>query len=256
MEYERTDDGEIQADFARRVGQILLQYDQWRQQVPTVDQYESTLTIALLQSLLTMCQELIRKKKRVALELQAVVQLANRSLEKQPSLLGLSSDCVLESWPSERGLTYREVIDCLRNALSHPGPQNNCRYPRTGFTSVPGPAGQIAAYEFTQSSWVNSTGSDLLPSFSPKVTGSIPPEKLVSNVDAWAKNHNVEGIDVGQVRGRWLPVRYGEPFLPVLKLRVSVAALRVFTIGLSDYLSEPVRSERREALERPRQWAI
>lgn len=250
MEYERTDDGEIQADFARRVGQVLVQYDQWRQQVPTVEQYESTLTIALLQSLLTMCQELIRKK-RVAPELQAVVQLANRPLEKQPSLLGLSSHCVLESWPSERGLTYREVIDCLRNALSHPGPQIGCRYPRTGFTSVPGPDGQIASYEFTQSSWVNSTGSDLLPSFSPKVTGTIPPEKLVSNVHAWAKNHNVEGIDVRQVRGRWLPLRYGELFLPVLKLRVSVGALRVFTIGLSDYLSEPVQSERREALERP-----
>lgn len=253
MEYERTDDGEIQADFARRVGQVLVQYDQWRQQVPTVEQYESTLTIALLQSLLTMCQELIRKK-RVAPELQGVIQLANRPLEKQPSQLGLSSDCVLESWPSERGLTYREVIDCLRNALSHPGPQNNCRFPRTGFTSVPGPTGQIASYEFTQSSWVNSTGSDLKDLYFS--TDDLPPAKLLKDLKYWAKNHEVEGIDVRQNRGRWQPVRYGEPFLPVLKLRVPVGALRVFTIGLSDYLSEPVRSESREALGRPQRWAV
>jgi hypothetical protein len=71
MEYQRTDDGQIQAAFAQRVGQLLVQYDAWRSQVPSVERYESTLTIALLQSLLTTCQELLRKK-RLPRELEAL----------------------------------------------------------------------------------------------------------------------------------------------------------------------------------------
>lgn len=34
MEYERTEDGGIQAAFAQRVGLLLVQYDHWCHQVP------------------------------------------------------------------------------------------------------------------------------------------------------------------------------------------------------------------------------
>ena len=241
MEYERTEDGEIQAAFAQRVGQLMVQYDDWRHKVPAVAQYESTLTIALLQSLLTLCQELIRRK-RVPSELEAVIQLASRSLEERPTLLGLSTDCILQCWPTDRGLTYRTVIECLRNALSHPGLQSGTRWPKTGFTTVPGVSGLIEAYEFTQSPWVNNTGRDLMPRFFSTDAGSYPPDKLVREINQWERNNNVEGLSLERVEGRWQAVRDGEPFIPVLRLRITVGQLRVFTAGLSDYLSEPIRA--------------
>ena len=242
MEYERTEDGQIQAAFAARVGQLLVQYDQWRQKVPEVEQLESTLTIALLHSLLTMCQELLLKKKgdpaRASLD-----GLASRSLEDDPTLLGLTKHCVVGSWPSARGLTYREVIECLRNALSHPGPQTNEGLPRTGYTSVPGPSGRVEVYEFIQSPWVNRTGTDLSPRFLSKNAGVDPPTELVKAVNLWASNHQVVGVEVEHRDGHWQPIREGNLFVPVLRLRVDVRQLRVFTAGLSDYLSEPLRAE-------------
>lgn len=253
MEYERTEDGQIQAAFAQRVGLLLVQYDNWRQQVPEVEQFESTLTISLLHSLLTMCQELIRKntKKSGQPALVAIGQLASCSLEDKPNLLGLSRDCVVEQWPSERELTYREVIECLRNALSHPGPQTNKGLPRTGFTSLPGSSGLVEAYEFTQSPWVNSTGSDLSPRFHSQDAGDCPPEQLLAQVDSWAKNYKVDGVEVKRLKGCWQAMRGGQPFVPVLRLRIDVRQLRVFTAGLSDYLSEPVRGESAEQGLRP-----
>lgn len=243
MEYERTEDGQIQATFAKRVGQLLVQYDQWRNQVPAVEQYESTLTISLLHSILTMCQELLFKKNLEDTALAAIAGLAGRSLEDEPTLLGLSRDCVVESWPSERALTYREVIECLRNALSHPGPQTKAGLARTGFTSVPGPSGLIEAYEFIQSPWVNRTGRDLSPRFFSKDAGIHPPKELFNAVRSWASNHQVSGVDVEHIDGRWQPMRDGNLFFPVLRLRIDVRQLRVFTAGLSDYLSEPLRPE-------------
>lgn len=241
MEYQRTEDGEIQAAFAQRVGQLLVQYDHWRDQVPAVAQYESTLTIALLQSLLTMCQELLRKK-RVPLELEAVTHLASRSLEDRPALLGLSTDCVLQCWPTKRGLTYRTVIECLRNALSHPCPQSRTGLPQTGYTTVPSLSGFIEAYEFTHSPWVNGSGSDLTSKYFSRDEANNPPHELEKAVNFWASNQGVVGLDFAKVNGRWQAVLNGEPFIPVLRLRLSVKKLRVFTAGLSDYLSEPVRS--------------
>jgi hypothetical protein len=241
MEYERTDDGQIQAAFAQRVGQVLVQYDAWRNQVPLMERYESTLTIALLQSLLTMCQELLRKK-RLPRELEAMSLMASRSLEQQPTLLGLSADCIRQRWPTEHGLTYRTVIEFLRHALSHPGSQCGTRLPRTGFTTVPGTSDLIEVYEFTQSPWVSSSGSDLTPKYFSKDTGNSPPAKLVEEINQWARNNGVSGLFVEKVNGRWQAVMDGEPFIPVLRLQLNVSQLRVFTMGLSDYLSEPMRS--------------
>ena len=55
MEYHRTDDGQIQADLARRLGIVLRQY---HEQISTHDKYEVSLSLSILQTLLTNCVEL------------------------------------------------------------------------------------------------------------------------------------------------------------------------------------------------------
>jgi hypothetical protein len=120
--------------------------------------------------------------------------------------------------------------------------QSMSQLPKTGFTSVPGASGLIEAYEFTQSPWVNNSGNDLTPKYFSKDSGDLPPAKLVVEVNQWARNNNVSGLCVERVNGRWQVALDGEQFVPVLRLRLTVGQLRVFTMGLSDYLSEPMRS--------------
>lgn len=239
MEYERTDDGQIQAAFAQRAGQLLVQYDQWRYQVPTVEQFESTLTIALLQSLLTICKELI-ERGRPSRGTESLAWFFNRSLDEEPSVFGLTPDCVTQRWPSERPMTYRDIIGYLRNALSHPLLQTSSGLPTTGFTTVPGPSGLIEAYEFTQSPWVNNKGK-LYAKYYSDAPGNAPPDKLLSEVKSWSSSNHVCRLSVERVNGKWQAVRDGDNFVPVLRLRITVPQLRVFATSLSDFLSEPVR---------------
>lgn len=161
MEYRRTDDAQIQADFAGRVGQILMQYESLKTKLPIEEQYEATLSIALLQTMLTQCQELLknnRSVKNAPLGLEELVAMANRGFDEPPPLLGITHECILDRWPSERSLKYRDVIECIRNALSHPLPQTNERLPRTGYTSQKCNSGLLEAFVFTQSPWVGPSG--------------------------------------------------------------------------------------------------
>lgn len=238
MEYERTEDGQIQAEFSRRAGQILLQYEQLSADLPASERYEATLAVSLLQSLLTSCQELIRTRRSKALG--AVV---DRLMLDEPALMGLEADCILQSWPSRRGLTYREVFECLRNALSHPGPQGNSRYARTGFTTEHAGSASVSAYVFTESSWINSKGSSLLARYSPRACDEASRLALEAAVRSWASNHAVEGVLIAQNgEGHWRAYLGNELFVPVLQLRLGVQQLRTLTLILSDYLAEPLRA--------------
>ena len=252
MEYERTEDGQIQADFALRAGQLLVQYDHLRHQLPSEQQFEATLTIALLQSMLTMCHELLRNRhpRNPSKSLEELLSMAKRTLDAEPTLLGLTKECVLERWPSARGVTYRDVVECIRNALSHPLPQQPGSLPRTGFTTELSGSGQVTAYVFTQSEWVESSGSRLKSVYVPKAGKDVGLEAMKKKVDLWASNNRVDGIDFVLENGFWKVVLNGTQFIPVCRIRLDVAQLRIFTTGLSDYLSEPAREDTKHQVHR------
>jgi hypothetical protein len=243
MEYERTEDGQIQADFALRAGQLLVQYDHLRRQLPSEQHFEATLAIALLQSMLTMCHELLRNRhpRNPSKSLEELLSMAKRTLNAEPTLLGLTKECVLERWPSERGITYRDVVECIRNALSHPLPQQPGSLPRTGFTTELSGSGQVTAYVFTQSEWVESSGSRLKSVYAPKAGKDGGLEAMKNKVESWASNNRVIGVDYVLENGFWKVVLNGAQFIPVFRIRLNVAQIRTFTAGISDYLSEPVR---------------
>ncbi|WP_297728088.1 hypothetical protein [Limnohabitans sp. Rim8] len=229
MEYERTSEGQIQAAMALRAGKVLLQYESFSKGLPPEEKYEATLAISLLQMMLTNCSELLKKKgldKRGMTELE---NLKNASILDDPSKMGLEPSCILKCWPSERGLTYREIFQGLRNALSHPGAQKANRLPVTGFTSIESPTGTIDGYEFTQSSWVSASGH----------LRSLDYSILCKQMNDFASNHSVAGLDVVKNSDqRWQIVREGNPFIPVLCLRLDVKQLRTLTLTLSEVLSE------------------
>jgi len=239
MEYERTEDGQIQAAFASRIGQILLQYEQFCVGLPESQRFEATLAVSLLQTMLTSSLEALEARRSKALNAGA-----GRSLLDDPAQFGLNPGCILQSWSSARALTYWDVFKCLRNALSHPGTQGNSRYERTGFTSDQSGSASVTAYVFTQSPWVNSKGSALLPRFAPKGRDADSKVNLEKLAQDWASNHAVEGLVVcHDDLGFWRVHRNDEPFLPVLQLRLGVQQLRTLTLILIDHLAETLQAK-------------
>lgn len=243
MEYERTEGGQIQAAFAERAGQLLVQYDHLRKHLPPDHQFESTLSIVLLQSILTMCHELLKKRrpKNTSKSLDALLSMADRNLDAEPSLLGLSKECILERWPSGNGVTYRNVVESIRNALSHPLPQKPGTFPTTGFTTELSGSGQLEAFVFTHSPWVNSTGSGIKPEYWPSRKQKESFQILRNKCDKWESENNYFGLELIEDKICWSVFLNGSLFIPVCRIRLDVAQLRTFTLGLSDYLSEPVR---------------
>ena len=243
MEYERTDDAQIQADFAGRAGQILVQYETFKPQVPQDQQFEATLSIALLQTMLTQCQELLknhRSPKNAPQGLEALVTMANRGFDESPPLLGLTQACILDRWPSVIPVKYRDLIECIRNALSHPLPQNKERLPRTGYTTQRGSSGLIEAFVFTQSPWVGPSGA-LLPHYRPRQGNRNKFDEAALKITNWARNFGVENVVLTETQDGYLPMRNGMPFVPVMRVRLEASQLRLLVLALSDYLSEPLR---------------
>lgn len=237
MEYERTPHGQIQEAFARRAGQLVLQYEDLARQLSPAEQFESTLAVALLQSMLVFCTELLNAKRPPG----TLRHLASRSLLDEPAQLGLDPACIVDHWYAKRGLSYRTVFEGLRNALSHPGVQSAvANFPRTGFTTIESGSGLVEAYLFTHAPWVNRAGNGLAKRFAPATSDDKSRLELEKAVCDWACNADVDGLTVEQNQeGLWRAHRKGAPFVPVLRLRLGVRQLRTLTLTLSEYLSVP-----------------
>lgn len=242
-EYIETPDGQIQADFARRVGQVLLHYEAGAALGQPQDSYEATLTICLLQALLTNCVELIDKK--VKNDRTGLTQDASRSLKEDPALFGLNLQCITRQWPSDRPLKYREIFKCLRNALSHPLPQKANGFPTTGYTTWKSPSGMIEGFRFIQSPWVNRSGSDVADRYKAK-DEDRPELEMVMN--AWSSNHGTSGLSIEPGSDGLNRIFLGEKrFIPCLQLDISTTQLRTMTLSLSDRLAEPLSVMRSES---------
>lgn len=156
MEYERTEDGQIQAAFAMRVGKVLLHYEGAGREGATGERYEATLCICLLQAVLTICVETMRRKRgSLSMELDRALKV---SLSKQPARFGFGEECV-EIWGHDRRPpSYRGLIEVIRNALSHPTSQSEDGLPTTGYTTVLDGTGLIESLRFVMSPWVGRNG--------------------------------------------------------------------------------------------------
>lgn len=247
MEYERTPDGQMQADFARRIGRIAEQYERSCTSIPLEERYDATLLLSLLQALLTNCAELLKQKPER--KHPALKQLTSRNLGQDPTLLGFQRTSVVEQWPSSRSLTYRELLECMRNAMSHPCAQTQKGLPQTGYTSWQSDSEVIEGFTFTQSSWVSSNGRDLKPLYKPSEKDEDAVSKLREEMKKFGNNHLVPDLSVRSDGNGTMRIYHGDnPFVPVLRLRLDVKQLRMLTMSLSEYLAEPLESARQQAV--------
>jgi hypothetical protein len=216
-EYVQTSDGQIHADFARRAGQILLQYERLSRQLEPKERFEATLAVSLLQSLLTSFLELSRSKAQRA----TLSQYLDLPIEAAPPRLGLNPSAIRWSWRGEGELTYRYVIEAIRHSLSHPTPQDKgLPFPTTGFTARATSDGDIDGYCFVQSPWVAKSGKLVLKRYSPEVRKPDECATLRTDLDAWCAKHKVK-LEACERKGQLLPTLNGKPFLPFIEVTLS-----------------------------------
>lgn len=128
MEHARRFDG-IQAGHAGNAGKVLRQYLEFSAAQPESVRYEATLTICTLHSLLTQCAELLKyTQPRSLIDLQ-------EPLSDTPNCLGLTTSVVVQDTFPEP-LTGAGLLGHLRDALSHPAPDEHFHFLPTGFTTT------------------------------------------------------------------------------------------------------------------------
>lgn len=238
MEYQRSVDGQIHEDFARRAGRLLIQYEQLSRGLNPVDTYEATLCIALLQPLLTIAAERLNSNKYKNSYLR---KLANLSVDEEPHRIGFSPDCIREQWPSVRPLSYRDILFGIRHSLSHPLPQKSTPFRVTGFTSYSTQDGEISGYEFVHSPFVSPTGLNLKGHYCIDASaGPAHREELDKQLKKWRTEYQVESLSIQpRIDRPSLAIHRGSDlFVPCLCLNMSVKMLRTFTLALSEIIGE------------------
>jgi hypothetical protein len=130
MEYYHQEKFKITADLALRIGRITQQYGAFR--MPPDQNYEITLNLCLLQTLLTHCKELMIKMGR-----RGGPDLGLHDSISDLSRWGLGKIDV-ETDDFEGPLTMARFLNHLRNAMCHPTEMNpDARIPMSGYTTIP-----------------------------------------------------------------------------------------------------------------------
>lgn len=231
MEYWRNKKHKIQADFALRVGRIAKQYEHNVVLLDHEEKYEATLTICLLQSLLTICQELIRAMNNHERE----KCFFSATFDESAYLWGLNRSMVVIDEFREKRLTYESIINHIRNALSHPTQLNiDSEYASTGFTTLGKQPERISTYAFVSSP---DTKNNRPKKYSCK-------EDLERIVNRLSYNHDIIIKEIPEGRS----VRYemwsgDKPFARIFRIDIPVTNLRQLVLGLSNHLAQPTQEQ-------------
>lgn len=228
--YEETEDGLIRASLAGRIGKLLAQY-----KPNTSESYDATLTLVLLQALLTICHELLVKPP---VDLRKVKGMP---LKDVPSMYGLGLRMVSEFFPGQAQPTFYDVVDHLRHAVSHPlFPKRESEILETGFMAVNGRDGKIAAYRFVHSPDVkkgrNQNSIQKIDGFESKLEAVRERiiKKLPGEVKERIKEKQFECYVEFQLDDKLLQ--------RVFVMEIPIDNLKVFVGELSGLLSKPLES--------------
>jgi hypothetical protein len=226
MEYFRTADAQIQADFARRLGIILKQY---KSLSSDSEKYEVTLTLTVLQSLLTNCVELLNKLDKK--------QKTDNPFYETPineERWGIYIGNVLLNTYNTQQLNVNQVVRHVRNALSHPTkimPFEKIQ--STGYYTIQTESNIIEKICFVDSPDMNELNRRKTYSHSKAI-------ELLNNSSAnFPKNVEIQIIDEKKSAFK----KEEKPFCRIFKITFSPKQLDQFAFALISYLSHPLIAE-------------
>lgn len=228
--YEETEDGLIRASLAGRIGKLLTQY-----KPDASESYDATLTLVLLQALLTICHELLSKPP------SELKKLKSEKLIDVPPMHGLGKLMVSHFFPGQPDPTFYDVVDHLRHAVSHPlFPKHDSDILETGFMAVNGHDGKIAAYRFVHSPDVRKgKNQNVVRKHEASYEDRV--KKLRSQVERLPSAVK-SGIVERQFDDRVEFQLDGELLQQVFVMEIPVPNLKIFVSELSKLLSRPLES--------------
>jgi hypothetical protein len=145
-------DGLALSGFALHAERLLKQYADLTREHRPAERYEATLTLSVLQFLLTNCWELYKllNDRKAARKLAA--------LHDYMGALLLEPDVSVTKEFRGETVDPKAIIKHLRNALSHPM-VNISTLPTTGYTTIEDGSGLVVRMKFTDSPNVTSKGA-------------------------------------------------------------------------------------------------
>lgn len=151
MEYYRTEDGQIQADFARRLGLALRQYR--KQSEESAQDYFDTLSLSVLQSLLVRCMHLTK-------DLASSSRIRSFLSECMGDVLPASTEpIVFQKAIPHKPKKFIDFLKILRDSMSHPNPiVDSSKHVPTGFTSIRDGSGVLNRFKFVWAPSIHSRG--------------------------------------------------------------------------------------------------
>jgi hypothetical protein len=223
MEYYRTDDGQIQADLARRLGIVLEQY---HQQIKSEEKYEVSLCLSILQMLLTNCIELLNNLKDRDKKDNPFYQFPIDSM-----IWGFDEKAIRYTSFNQTNLDADKVVRHIRNALSHSTRiELNSEISKTTGYITKGGSANIETVIFISSPDLNSKGKT--KSFDNKESA----EKHIK-----LQGNFPEGVEVMQlIDGKFAFYKNGAPFHRVFEIEINPSCLLTLTYSLTSYLSHPL----------------
>jgi hypothetical protein len=133
-QYWRENKSYIQSDLAFRLGKIIIQYDS-AYPVSSVKNYNSSLYLSALQTLLTTCNELIHNNdfefphRESYYNIKASISNGNQ--------FGLNNRMIIENTFAKGDPKCSNILNHLRNAMSHPTiTDHESKDSGTGYTSI------------------------------------------------------------------------------------------------------------------------
>lgn len=142
VEYQRKE-GLIRSGLALHAWRLLMQYEELTKHLRPGQRYEATMSLYLLQSLLTNCYELYMYLDKRSPQVLGALEGHVEALLADPEVH------VASTFPDEV-LNAKKVIQHIRNALSHPTMQVTDP-PTTGYTTVADGSGHVVRMRFTDS---------------------------------------------------------------------------------------------------------
>ncbi|MFY9116475.1 MAG: HEPN family nuclease [Bacteroidales bacterium] len=225
MEYFRDPRNQIYADFAYRIGKIVIQYERIK---INEEKFEATLYLAALKNLMTICNEYVREMTRTTRR----DSVFRKDLESAG--WGLRNECwVKNTFREEQNL--QNFIRRIRNSVSHPTQvQIDSDYPSTGFTTLKDDSGVIKEYRFINSPDTENNRVKLFHS----------EDKILKYIK---KNKDEFPLDITygfKQEGRTLNyylVSNSKEYARISIIDLTVLELGFFVRHLANYLAQPIQ---------------
>lgn len=236
--YFERPEGKIRADFALRIGRLFCDYEKRLVSLAKSERFDATLTITLLQSLLTTCAELIKS-------VDEQKPFLNK-LSDVPSLWGLRSGMVVQNtFPGV--LTHKLVLEYMRNALSHPNYGDvTHKYPVSGFQNL-NENGEIVGFSFVNSPDIKQEGVVQSYRGETKPTKTKPETnpaktKLDKLREEFKRAKDSRELELQKkTNGKYEICCDGVPYVRVFQIDVPLSSLKKLLRELSNHLAQPTR---------------